>query len=208
MTVSEPWLGGVIVERNVGAAMRDSTVLRADVYRPEESGEYPVLLQRTPYDKTVAQQITYQHPAWYARQGYVVVIQDPRGRFASDGEFRPFLDEATDTADTIEWCAALPGSNGKVAAYGFSYAGANQLLGAAEQPSGLAAIVPAFTGDDFYDDWTYVGGAFNLAFIVSWVQPLLALPDAMKAGNLEGAIALAPHLRGTLLSRCFDGAAR
>lgn len=191
MTVSEPWLGGVTVERNVGAAMRDSTVLRADVYRPEESGEYPVLLQRTPYDKTVAQQITYQHPAWYARQGYVVVIQDPRGRFASDGEFRPFLDEATDTADTIEWCAALPGSNGKVATYGFSYAGANQLLGAAEQPSGLAAIVPAFTGDDFYEDWTYVGGAFNLAFIVSWVQPLLALPDAMKAGNLEGAIALA-----------------
>lgn len=189
----EPWLGGVGVERNVGAAMRDGTVLRADVYRPEAPGTYPVLLQRTPYDKTVAQQITYQHPAWYARQGYIVVVQDPRGRFASDGEFRPFHDEAFDTADTIAWCAGLDGSSGQVATYGFSYPGANQLLGAAEQPAGLRTLVPGFTGDDFYEDWTYVGGAFNLAFIVSWVEPLLALPDAMKAGNLEGAIKLAQN---------------
>lgn len=185
------WLGGVSVERNVEAMMRDGTILRADIYRPEVSGKYPVLLQRTPYDKTVAQQITYQHPAWYARRGYIVVIQDPRGRFASDGEFRPFHDEATDTADTIEWAASLPESNGKVATYGFSYPGAVQLLGAAEQPTGLVCIAPGFTGSDFFDGWTYVGGAFSLAFIVSWVQPLLALPDALKREDLVAAIALA-----------------
>jgi putative CocE/NonD family hydrolase len=184
-------VGDIVVRRDVPAEMRDGTVLRADVYRPSEPGEYPVLVQRTPYDKTVAQQITYQHPAWYARRGYVVVVQDPRGRFASDGEFRPFLDEAADTADTIAWAAGLPGSNGKVAMYGFSYAGANQLLGAGEQPEGLGCIAPGFTGSDFYENWTYVGGAFSLAFIVSWVQPLLALPDALKQGNLQGAIALA-----------------
>jgi putative CocE/NonD family hydrolase len=190
-TEQASYLGGVTVERDVAGRMRDGTLLRADVYRPEQEGEYPVLLQRTPYDKTVAQQIVYQHPAWYARRGYVVVVQDPRGRFTSDGEFRPYLDEATDTADTIAWAATLPGTTGRVATYGFSYPGANQLLGSAEQPAELACIAPGFTGNDFYDGWTYVGGAFSLAFIVSWVQPLLALPDAIKAGNLSGAIALA-----------------
>jgi putative CocE/NonD family hydrolase len=190
-TEQASYLGGVTVERDVPGRMRDGTVLRADVYRPETPGEYPVLVQRTPYDKTVAQQIVYQHPAWYARHGYVVVVQDPRGRFTSDGEFRPYADEATDTADTIAWAAGLPGATGQVATYGFSYPGANQLLGAAEQPPALACIAPGFTGNDFYDGWTYVGGAFSLAFIVSWVEPLLALPDALKGGNLEGAIALA-----------------
>jgi putative CocE/NonD family hydrolase len=185
------WLGGVTVERDVAATMRDGTVLRADVYRPEAPGQYPVLVQRTPYDKRVAQQITYEHPAWYARNGYVVVVQDPRGRFASDGEFRPFVHEATDTADTIAWAAGLPGADGQVATYGFSYPGAVQLLGAAEQPSELVCMVPGFTGNDFFDGWTYIGGAFSLAFIVSWVQPLLALPDALKGGDMEAALALA-----------------
>ena len=184
-------IADVLVQRDVPAAMRDGTVLRADVYRPQAPGDYPVLLQRTPYDKTVAQQIVYQHPAWYARRGYVVVVQDPRGRFTSDGEFRPYVDEAADTADTIRWAASLAGANGKVATYGFSYPGASQLLGAAEQPPELACIAPGFTGNDFYDGWTYVGGAFSLAFIVSWVEPLLALPEALKSGNLDGAIALA-----------------
>lgn len=187
------WLGGVSVEQDVPTTMRDGVVLRADVYRPEAPGEYPVLLQRTPYDKTVAQQITYQHPAWYARRGYVVVVQDPRGRFASDGDFRPFLDEAADTADTIEWAATMPGSSGKVATYGFSYPGASQLLGASEQPDGLACIAPWFTGSDFYEGWSYVGGALSLAFLVSWVEPLLALPEALKKGNIEGAVSLAQN---------------
>jgi putative CocE/NonD family hydrolase len=187
----QAWLGGVSVERDVEAAMRDGVVLRADVYRPEAPGEYPVLVQRTPYDKTVAQQITYQHPAWYARQGYVVVIQDPRGRFASDGEFEPFVNEGEDTADTIEWAARLPGSNGKVATYGFSYPGAVQLQGAIEQPESLVCMVPGFTAGDFFDGWTYIGGAFSLAFVVSWVQPLLALPDALKRGDMAAAGALA-----------------
>jgi uncharacterized protein len=171
--------------------MRDGTVLRADVYRPQKAGSYPVLLQRTPYDKTVAQQITYSHPVWYARRGYIVVVQDTRGRFASDGDFVPYVDEAFDTADTISWAAQLEGSNGRVATYGFSYPGANQLLGAAEQPEGLACIAPGFTGNDFYDGWTYVGGAFSLAFVVSWIEPLLGLPEAQRRGDLEAAIALA-----------------
>jgi len=189
----EHTIGDVVVRRDVPAVMRDGTILRADVYRPQEPGSYPVLVQRTPYDKTVAQQITYSHPAWYARRGYVVVVQDTRGRFASDGDFVPFEDEALDTADTVAWAAQLDGSNGRVATYGFSYPGANQLLGAAEQPEGLACIAPGFTGSDFYDGWTYVGGAFSLAFVVSWIEPLLALPEALRRGDLEAAIALASN---------------
>ena len=148
-------------------------------------------MQRTPYDKTVAQQITYHHPAWYARHGYIVVIQDPRGRFASDGEFDPFVNEGRDTADTIAWAAGLEGSDGRVATYGFSYPGAVQLQGAIEGPEALATMVPGFTGNDFFDGWTYIGGAFSLAFVVSWVQPLLALPDALKRGDMDAAVALA-----------------
>ena len=109
-------LGGVYVERDVPAQMRDGTVLYADVYRPDASGDYPVLLLRGPYDKNVAQAVVYEHPAWYARHGYIVVIQDVRGRFASDGEFDPLRYEAEDGFDTVQWASQLPGANGKVAA--------------------------------------------------------------------------------------------
>lgn len=191
MTEQRFTIGNVVVERDVPVTMRDGTLLRADVYRPEQQGEYPVLLQRTPYDKTVAQQIVYQHPAWYARHGYIIVVQDPRGRFASEGEFDPFRTEAADGADTIRWAASLPGSNGKIGTYGFSYPGAVQLLSAAEQPEGLVCCAPGFTGSDFYDNWTYVGGAFNLAFIISWVVQLLAIPDLLHRGEREAAAAVA-----------------
>ncbi len=84
----------------------------------------------------------------------------------------------------------LTGSNGKVATYGFSYAGAVQLLAAAERPAELICCAPAFTADDFYDGWTYVGGALSHAFIVSWVVQQLAIADAQKQGNYPGAIAI------------------
>ena len=185
------WLGGVTVERDVPATMRDGVVLSADVYRPHQDGEFPVLLQRTPYDKKVAQGITYRHPVWYARHGYIVVVQDTRGRFASDGEFAPFIHEGEDTADSIAWAAGISGSDGRVAMYGFSYSGAVQLLGAIEKPEKLVCMVPSFTGSDFFDGWTYIGGAFSLAFIVSWVQPLLAIPDLIKRNAIDGATTLA-----------------
>ena len=81
----------VTLERDVPAAMRDGTVLRADVYRPEGDGPVPVLLLRSPYGKTVnIATFGNAHPVWFARHGYMVVIQDTRGRYASDGEFYPF----------------------------------------------------------------------------------------------------------------------
>lgn len=187
----ESGLGGVTVERDVEAVMRDGTVLRADVYRPDAQGEHPVLIQRTPYNKVIAQNICFQHPAWYARHGYIVVVQDTRGRFASDGDFNPYHLEAEDGADTIRWAARLPGADGRVGSYGFSYPGITQLLAAAEQVPELACCAPGFTGDDFYDGWTYVGGALNHAFVVSWVIQLLAIADALKRGDRAAAGAVA-----------------
>lgn len=183
-------LGAVTLEQDVPVAMRDGVVLRADVYRPEVPGDHPVLLQRNPYGKTWAQGIVFQHPAWYARQGYVVVIQDTRGRFASDGEFEPYRNEARDGVDTIAWASALRGGNGQVGMFGFSYAGATQLLAAAEQPAGLRCCAPGFTGSDFYDGWTYVGGALNHAFVVSWVVSTLAPEEAARQGDRAASQAL------------------
>ncbi len=78
----------IAVERDVPAPMRDGTVLKADVYRPNTEEPLPVLIARSPYGKT-ANLSTFgnSHPAWFAQQGYVVVMQDSRGRFESEGEF-------------------------------------------------------------------------------------------------------------------------
>src|SRR5687768_11522215 len=98
------------VERDVPAAMRDGTKLYADIYSPSSGGPFPVILIRLPYDKTKAESSAYAHPSWYARQGYLVVVQDTRGRWRSEGEFYPFKYEMEDGYDTVEWAAGLPRS--------------------------------------------------------------------------------------------------
>jgi putative CocE/NonD family hydrolase len=170
-------LGGVIRDRDQFA----------DVYRPVEAARYPVLLQRTPYNKAFAQTCVYQHPAWYARHGYIVVVQDTRGRFASGGSFEPYRDEGKDGVDTIAWASTLPGTTGQVATYGFSYAGSNQLVAAGSNPKGLTSAAIGCAGSDFYDGWTYRGGALQLAFVLSWTLHAFAVPDALKAQDRSRA---------------------
>ena len=109
---------------------RDGVRLDADIYRPDAEGTYPVLLMRQPYGKTIASTVVYAHPTWYADQGYIVVIQDVRGRGTSEGEFKLFANEIADGFDTVNWAANLPGSNGNVGMYGFSYQGMTQLYAA------------------------------------------------------------------------------
>lgn len=183
MTEPLPGLPGVTVERNVPCRARDGVTLRADVYRPANGGPYPALLMREPYDKNTAQTGSgYRHPSWWAHQGWVVVIQDCRGRFRSDGDFYPFVNEARDGYDAVEWAARLPGVDGRVAMYGFSYPGATQLLAATERPPSLVAICPGMTSSQYYEGWTYNGGAFALAFAANWAAGL-ALYTAMSAGE-------------------------
>lgn len=188
---------GVTVELDLPVPMRDGTILRADVYRPEEPGSYPVLLIRIPYDKTSAENIIYSHPSWYARQGYIVVSQDTRGRYRSDGEFYPFAFEAEDGYDTIEWCAQLAGSTGKVGMFGMSYGGATQLLAATQRPPSLAVMIPAETGSQYYEGWTYNQGALALGFTLSWALSL-GINTAQKRGDDQMAAAYAGSFASSL----------
>ena len=174
---------GVDLERNVEMRTRDGVTLRSDIYRPLGDGHRPVLLHRTPYGKDFVHDGHYLHPGWYVRHGFVVVVQDVRGRFGSDGEFVPYLNELEDGHDTVEWAASLDGSNGRVGMYGASYPGMVQYLAAVESPPSLGAISPTVAAADLYSHWTYEGGALRL-FVPHWTAALL-MEIGMRRGDPE-----------------------
>ncbi|MBF2080344.1 MAG: CocE/NonD family hydrolase, partial [Synechococcales cyanobacterium T60_A2020_003] len=161
---------------------RDGIRLDADVYYPDAEGTFPVLLMRQPYGRAIASTVTYAHPQWYAAQGYIVVIQDVRGRGTSEGEFDLFAHEINDGVDTVNWAAQLPGSTGDVGMYGFSYQGMTQLFAAAGQPPALKTICPAMVAYDLYADWAYEGDAFCLFGNQAWALQLAA-ETARRQGN-------------------------
>jgi len=171
----------IVVEKNIEVPMRDGTILRADLYRPDSAEKLPVLLNRTPYNKALPMVFAMTLDAMRAAEaGYNVMVQDCRGRFASDGVFDCFNVEARDGYDTIEWAARQLWANGKVGTYGASYMGATQWLAATEAPPSLKAMVPSITASDYHDGWTYQGGAFSLFFNVSWTMAALAPPTLLR----------------------------
>src|SRR5918998_5196781 len=135
----------IVVQKDVPARMRDGVTLLADVYRPAGDGEYPVLLTRQPYGKSLPVATSYMDAIKAAGRGYIVVIQDVRGRFGSEGEWFPYVHEFEDGYDTVEWAATLPGSNGDVGMYGASYFGMTQLQAAVTQPRSLKSMAPGIT---------------------------------------------------------------
>ncbi|MEO1590112.1 MAG: CocE/NonD family hydrolase [Cyanobacteria bacterium J06632_22] len=169
---------------------RDGVRLDADVYVPDGPGPFPVLLMRQPYGREIASTVVYAHPTWYATHGYMVVIQDVRGRGTSEGDFRLFTHEVEDGYDTVEWAANLPESNGRVGMYGFSYQGMTQLYAAQSQPSALKALAPAMAGTDLYQDWAYENGALRLQAGLGW-----ALQLAAETARLKGETAAFTALR-------------
>jgi putative CocE/NonD family hydrolase len=159
----------VTVEFDVPARMRDGVTLRANVYRPAGSGPWPTLLTRLPYDKDDPLLLSFViDPIVAAREGFMVVVQDTRGRFASEGEWVPFQYEREDGYDSVEWAARLPGSNGRVGMFGCSYFGNSQWLAAIEQPPALAAISPGFTWSEPLDGVYARGGALELGLMLPW----------------------------------------
>lgn len=174
--------GDVVIERDVAVAMRDGVVLRADVYRPSGAGPYPVLVFRTPYGKQQAGQ-SYRIQYEAVQRGYAVVMQDVRGRHASDGLFNPYFNEGRDGYDTIEWVARQPWSNGVVGTFGLSYPGAVQWLAALEQPPHLKAMAPAMTFSS-PRNFFYMNGVFDLSWL-PWIYSNVA-PDARKRLGLAG----------------------
>jgi len=158
----------LIAEHNQPMKTRDGVTLYADIYRPAGDGPFPVLLQRTPYNKDNAANFARQAVA----RGYMVVVQDVRGRYKSEGEWYTFKHETDDGYETVEWAAALPHSNGKVGMFGGSYVGATQMLAAIGHPPHLAGICPVVTASNYHENWTYQGGAFEQWFDESWTAGL------------------------------------
>jgi putative CocE/NonD family hydrolase len=168
---------------------RDGVRLVASVWRPAAGGPHPVLLMRQPYGRAIASTVTYAHPAWYARHGYVVVIQDVRGRGESEGTFDMLAQELADGTDTLDWAARLPGTTGAVGMYGFSYQGMTQLFAAASRHPALKAIAPAMLGWDLHGDVAYENGAFRLGGVLGWAIQL-GVEHARRAGDAAAHQAL------------------
>lgn len=158
---------GVRIDRNVIAEMRNGIELRADVYRRAD-GVHPAILLRTPYDKNEFGSVGLVNPLDAVEQGFVVIVQDVRGRFASDGRWEPFVNEADDGYDTVEWVADQPWCNGRVGALGHSYLGLTAWQIAIADPPHLEAVLPAITGANYHNGCLYTGGAFELSLWLEW----------------------------------------
>lgn len=178
--------GGVRLERGAQCRLSDGTVLISDHYYPPGDGPWPTLFMRQPYGRDIASTVVYAHPAWYARHGYHVAIQDVRGRGDAEGEFYPFRHEGSDGAEALAWLRRHPACNGKIGMYGFSYQGATQLLAAAEQPEGLVCIAPHMTAADLYHGWFYHHGALRLSSTLAWGIQMLR-EDARRKGLREAS---------------------
>ena len=162
----------VIRERNVMVPMRDGTLLATDVFRPDAPGRFPVLVNRGPYGKDdyVA---APDHSVWFfPTHGYVVLSQDCRARFESQGDYyNPLFQEVQDGYDTVEWAARQPWSNGRVGTTGQSYLGATQYTLATNNPlpPHLQAMAPVSASSDFHQSWVYhTGGAMEWGWMVPY----------------------------------------
>ena len=169
-----------IIKETVSMYTQDRVRLDADIYRPDTTEKLPILLMRQPYGRAIASTVVYAHPRWYASQGYIVVIQDVRGRGTSEGKFNLFAHEVEDGVDTINWVSRLPNSTGEVGMYGFSYQGMTQLYAAAKQPPALKVICPSMVAYNLYTDWAYENGAFCLQANLAWAIQLAAETSRLR----------------------------
>ncbi len=162
---------------------RDGVTLRGNLYSPADEAPHPVLIFRTPYSKDegdVDNERTFRNAV---KRGYHVLVQDVRGRYASNGEFSPYKSEGRDGYDTIEWAAAQPWSTGDIGTFGLSYPGAVQWLAAIESPPHLKAMVPAMCFSTLRQ-FIYFGGVFEIAWS-SWAYKSMS-PDIRVKKGLSG----------------------
>ena len=161
----------VILGKNVPMRTRDGVTLYADVWRPDAPGTFPVLLSRTPYGKETAANNPNGSNAFFARFGYVTIMQDCRGRFTSEGDYNPLFQEVADGYDAVEWAARLPWANGRVGTCGQSYLGATQyaIAGNDPMPPSLQAMAPVSASSDFHQSWVHhTGGASMWGWLVPY----------------------------------------
>jgi putative CocE/NonD family hydrolase len=164
-----------------------------------------VLLQRQAYGRRIGCAICYAHPAWYAAHGYVVVVQDVRGRGTSEGDFRPGEREASDGAEAVEWAARIEGTTGEVGMFGFSYQAFNQYLAASGDCPSLKALVPAMGPWSVGRSWMFENGALRLKQAVGWGVQITA-EAARRKGDAKAyaelsAVSAALPVRGPIAAR-------
>ena len=175
----------VLVDKNIDVPMRDGVILRADVYRPADEGQYPVLVQRTPYNKEMwLITASTLDPIRAAAAGFVVVIQDVRSRWASEGGvFFPYRDEEPDCADTVDWAAKQSWSAGVVGCYGLSYMGGNTWLGAASGHEALRAISPTTAPNSFWHNNFWRDGVMQLSTLMTWALRIIGPAALIRSGK-------------------------
>jgi hypothetical protein len=172
--------------------MRDGVRLATDIYMPADengvaaSGGRPVVLARTPYDKTCEQES--RDAAFFAKHGYVAVVQDCRGRFSSEGVFRPFRDEALDGADTLEWLGTQPFCNGRVGTHGCSYGAWVQLQMATQGSPMLRTMIPHTGPSNAYYYSMHVGGTRTLGLLRWHLEVACDSQEAQRNPRIADAI--------------------
>jgi uncharacterized protein len=165
----QPGPFAVVREDDVAMRTRDGVTLYADVYRPAAAESVPVLLRRTPYGKRDNDLAAdFSEARYFASHGYLVVVQDTRGRFTSEGEWYPFVYEARDGYDAIEWAAGIAGSNGRVGTFGQSYGAISQYLAATQRPPHLTTCIPVSAYQLAFENYWYNSGVLELSWLLSY----------------------------------------
>ena len=180
-----------ICQSNVMIPMRDGVCLATDIYLPAfngqpASGKFPVILERTPYDKAGSGNVT--NGTYYARRGYVCAIQDVRGRFVSEGEWYPFAKEAPDGYDTVEWLAAQAWSDGQVGTMGASYCGSDQSALATLNPPHLSTMIVAVGASNYYHCSMRQNGALEQRFMIYAFRMATTSKEAFADANIKAAV--------------------
>ncbi|MGB8386144.1 MAG: CocE/NonD family hydrolase [Dermatophilaceae bacterium] len=177
----------LVVETDVETPMRDGTVLRSTIYRPE-SARVPALLTRLPYGRDLSVLPAYFNPTLVAATGFAVVLQDTRGRFGSDGDFTPSVHEADDGEDTIAWLAEQPWCDGTVGMWGRSYFAETQWRAAARRPPALRAIAPGISAGGNANNGSLIrGGAVELGSRIGWAHVSITLEEIGRRNGSDAA---------------------
>ena len=193
-----------ICRSNVMIPMRDGVSLATDIYFPAfggqpVSGKFPVILERTPYDKAASGNVT--NGTYYARRGYVCAVQDVRGRFASEGEWYPFAKEAPDGYDTVEWLAAQTWSDGQVGTMGGSYCGSDQSALATLNPPHLSTMIVAVGASNYYHCSMRQNGVLEQRFMIYAFRMATTSKEAFADANIKSAVDKAYANVGEWVSR-------
>jgi putative CocE/NonD family hydrolase len=205
----------ILVEKSLRVPMRDGVWLATDLYRNADGSAAPVLVMRLPYDK---ERFVSPETMTLVQAGFHVVIQDSRGRFASQGEFHASVQEINDSVDCYTWVAQQSWCDGRIGTLGGSYVGQVQWLASPQMPDAVQAMAVLLAPVDHYSDIAYRGGVLNLGSMLFWCSmmalgeqgrriaagtatPAALQAQAMAAGNLanlynELPLAGMAHLQG------------